>query len=184
MSERTDVPFDAPDGVARATRLERMKNSELTRRFVCAFNEADTDALLGFLHPDVELRTASLPTQLLLRGHEGFRRMRAELDRRLPRASFTPLGLLEADGTVIVPGRLCCERSRRGRNNTAPIEILGSVTLTMRKGRVIRLEIRFEPEALERVEGVPRSRHLAAVPDVAEPGTPHAPPVPPRRAAR
>jgi ketosteroid isomerase-like protein len=160
-----------------------MENSELTRRLVSAFNDANTDALLGLMHPDVELETASLPERLLFRGHEGFRRMQAELERRLPHASFTPLGLMEAGGTIVVPGRLCCGRTRRARNG-APVEILGSVTLSLRKGRVIRLEVRFEPEAIDRLEAPPRSRHLAAVPDVAQPGPRDSSPVPPRRAAR
>ena len=123
-----------------------MSHGNVVERLVAAFNRHSAEDVLALLHQDVELRLPGMQGPVC--GHEGYRRLRAELERRLPGAQFTPLGLLETAGTVILPGRLNGSPAPGGRRRTAA-DVLGSIVVSLRDGLIVRVEAHFESTATE-----------------------------------
>jgi hypothetical protein len=120
-----------------------MTNAQTVANLVEAFNRRDVEGVLALIDERVEL--AGPPrAAAAANGPVGLGQLRAELERLVAESRFTPLGLIEAAGTVIVPGRLepRLPRGRRAANGARElVERLGSLSLSLRDGLVVRIAL-------------------------------------------
>ena len=94
------------------------ENVEAVYRAERAFNEADVDALVSLLHPDIEWETGLLGTPTY-RGHDGIRRMLRDVQAAWSDIQMEIVGdPVERDDAVLVEARLVAH----GRSTGAPVE--------------------------------------------------------------
>jgi ketosteroid isomerase-like protein len=153
-----DQPSHRDQLEARASRDGRYSTSvsednvELVRRSMEAFARGDLDAFLAAHDPETEWRTAAdEPNPETYRGHEGLRRLAAEIseawagrfDEVMTFEDFIDLG-----DWVVVPwtARL------RGRSSGIEVEVSETYAVRLEDGRIVRVnEYRTREEAIEAV---------------------------------
>ena len=126
-------------------------NRELVERFYRdvlgrdAFSDPRTrDAMPGMLHEGVELRQMSsmFDTAGLFHGHDGFVEAGLELLRAFEDVWFEP-ERIEEDGERVAVTAIA---RGKGRSSGAPFERRVSHLLEIREGRIVRFDVRDDPE--------------------------------------
>ncbi len=125
------------------------ENVEIIRKTYEAFAQGGMDAVLGRLHPKVELYPApDFPGPEVYRGHEGFVAWLEQFgetfeDFRIEPDEFTSVG-----DQVLVPVRI----GGRGKGSGADVEMRRFQVWTLRDGKVVRVDAyQAKAEALEAV---------------------------------
>lgn len=95
-------------------------NVQLLEEGLRAFNSADMERILAFVHPDFE---GSVPPEFsaepdTYRGHEGIRRYFRSFDDAMEDVRFHPQRFWDAGDAVVVTMRL----TARGRQTSIPVE--------------------------------------------------------------
>lgn len=110
---------------------------EVVCRALEAFNEGDTERVLGLMDPDVELVTVRAVLEgISYRGHEGFRQFVADMvddweDYHPSSERFRDLG----DGRVLVVGHF----HARGRASGMEVETPGAWVSEVREGKIVHV---------------------------------------------
>jgi ketosteroid isomerase-like protein len=124
------------------------ENVEIVRKILDAGNRRDTEAILQYADPEIELQSAIIggAEGNTYRGHQGIRDWIAESDAafeelRMEHEEFRDLG-----DDVLLIGRL----HARGRESGVEIESAIAWLTTFRGGRIVRARGYLDPkEALE-----------------------------------
>jgi ketosteroid isomerase-like protein len=124
------------------------ENVEIARKILDAGNRRDTEAILQYADPEIELQSAIIggAEGNTYRGHQGIRDWIAESDAafeelRMEHEEFRDLG-----DDVLLIGRL----HARGRESGVEIESAIAWLTTFRGGRIVRARGYLDPkEALE-----------------------------------
>ncbi len=129
------------------------ENVEVVREVVALMNSASGDELdprlLELLAPDVEVdMSRRLFRPDVYQGHAGLARLRREVDELWGDFLAKPERFMDVGESVIVIET----RAGRGRGSVVAAETQLAVIWTVRRGKVVRIEVGLDPqEALELV---------------------------------
>src|SRR5438270_11169716 len=95
-------------------------NVRVVEEGLCAFNSADMERILAFIHPEFE---GSVPPEFsaepdTYRGHDGIRRYFRTFQDAMEEVRFQPERFWDAGDAVVVEMRL----TARGRQTSIPVE--------------------------------------------------------------
>ncbi len=123
---------------------------ETVRRFIDAGVRDDLEAMLACLHPEVEMLPLRASTEGAFRGHEGWKRFRADTwshyERFEPRYELADLG----DG-VIAYGAILV----RGMGSGVEMEVPSAGIFQFRDGLIVRWEDFGSKELALEMAGLP-----------------------------
>jgi len=112
------------------------ENVEIVRASIATYNADGLEASMSYLHPDVEWFTnADAPDMGTFKGHDGIRKLAAQLEEVLGEVRIQPDRFVEAGEDVIVLGRLFVTGTESG----AATESHRAWVYTLRDGKIIRL---------------------------------------------
>jgi ketosteroid isomerase-like protein len=126
------------------------ENVETMREGFEAFNSADIERILAFIHPDFE---AEIPPEFsaepdTYRGHDGARRYFESFQDVMDEIRFVPERFWEAGDSVVVAARL----TAKGRQTAIPVEQRLAQVWRIRDGKAIGVRTYASPsEALKTV---------------------------------
>ncbi len=124
---------------------------ETVRRFIEAGARDDLEAMLACLHPEVEMLPLRASTEGAFRGHEGWKRFRADTwshyEKFEPRYEVADLG----DGVIVFGAILV-----RGMGSGVEMEVPSAGIFRFRDGLIVRWEDFGSKERALEMAGLPR----------------------------
>ncbi|MDQ3759403.1 MAG: nuclear transport factor 2 family protein [Actinomycetota bacterium] len=124
------------------------ENVEIIRRLLAAFEKEDFEAIVPYLHPDVETRPGLVggPEMTTHRGVEGMRRFWVDIDAAWEEFRIEPAEFREVEGAVLVLGHVYARGRESGISLASPAGWLAG----MRDGRLVTFQsFNSQAEALE-----------------------------------
>jgi uncharacterized protein len=123
------------------------ENIELVRGAFDAFSRDDWDALIGLFDPEIEwVTTGQFVGGQLYRGHEGARDFLDALSGEFEAFRAEPGNFAAASDVVVADTRV----TGTGKRSGVPVELLFTVVVSVRNGRIVRVQNFLERrEALE-----------------------------------
>jgi ketosteroid isomerase-like protein len=113
------------------------ENVEIVRRWIDAFNRGDRDALLADFAPEAEWRTTGRFADAgVYRGRAGLEQFLAELHEDVEELRVSVSDLRASGDRVFVAGM----GAGRGKRSKAPAEEPISYVVTVRNGRITRVQ--------------------------------------------
>jgi ketosteroid isomerase-like protein len=127
-------------------------NAELVRAAYEAWNSGGIDAVLEYLHPDVELRDPpEAPDAQVWHGHEGYRRQIEQFMAAWAEASIQPEEIVETGDKVLVR----VHYRVRGKQQGIEAELHIFHVLTLRDGKAILVEVHGDEGRAREAAGLP-----------------------------
>lgn len=125
----------------------------IARNAYAAFSRGGVDAILVYLHPDIEWRMwehfSGKPTTF--RGHAGVRKVISIFEQNIDEFSVEPLEFIDAGASVVVP--VCFRGKAKGTSEEIEFELVQ--VWTARGAKAVRLDVHESKEDALRAVGAP-----------------------------